>query len=151
MTFREFMLENGYELQTTFWNDFSIADRFGLSAIQDTFNRAFKEWKENYKYLTDLVLVLNHKIWQYYETRPEIATLYNTLWAQASQYAMEHGPNKSRYWCSKQILVTQKVPVTDVFPPFTGTFYGFFLSFFHDFHTPCRHLESGAIFYGGVF
>ena len=30
MTFREFMLENGYELQTTFWNDFSIADRFGL-------------------------------------------------------------------------------------------------------------------------
>ena len=76
--------------QTTFWNDFSIADRFGLSAIQDTFNRAFEEWKENYKYLTELVLVLNHKIWQYYETRPEIATLYNTLWAQASQYAMEY-------------------------------------------------------------
>ena len=25
-----------------------------------------------------------------YETRPEIATLYNTLWAQASQYAMEY-------------------------------------------------------------
>lgn len=66
-------------------------------------------------------------------------------------YKPTHGPNKSRYWCSKQILVTQKVPVTDVFPPFTGTFYGFFLSFFHDFHTPCRHLESGAIFYGGVF
>ena len=52
MTFREFMLEIGYELQTTFRNDFSIADRFGLSAVQDTFNRAFKEWKENYKYLT---------------------------------------------------------------------------------------------------
>ena len=85
MTFREFMLENGYELQTTFWNDFSIADRFGLSAIQDTFSRAFEEWKENYKYLTELVLVLTHKIWQHYETRPEIATLYNTLWAQARQ------------------------------------------------------------------
>ena len=24
MTFREFMLENGYELQTTFWNDFPL-------------------------------------------------------------------------------------------------------------------------------
>lgn len=45
MTFREFMQENGYELQTTFGDDFSIADRFGLSAIQDTFNRAFEEWK----------------------------------------------------------------------------------------------------------
>lgn len=55
MTFREFMRENGYELQTTFWEDFSIADRFGLSAIQDTFKRAFEEWKNNYKYLTELI------------------------------------------------------------------------------------------------
>lgn len=90
MTFREFMRENGYELQTTFWEDFSIADRFGLSAIQDTFKRAFEEWKNNYKYLTELILVLNHKIWQYYETKPEFATLYNTLWEQAGQYAVEN-------------------------------------------------------------
>ena len=26
MTFREFMKENDYELQTTFWNDFTIAE-----------------------------------------------------------------------------------------------------------------------------
>ena len=45
MTFREFMKENGNEVKTTFWEDFSIAERFGLSAIQDPFNRAFKEWK----------------------------------------------------------------------------------------------------------
>lgn len=56
MTFREFMAENGYTLQTTFWSDFSIADRFGLPAVQDTFNRAFAEWKKNYKYLTELIL-----------------------------------------------------------------------------------------------
>ncbi len=90
MTFREFMQENGYELQTTFWDDFSIADRFGLSAIQDTFNRAFEEWKKNYKYLTELVLVLNHKIWQYHETRPDMAILYNTLWTQTDLYAKEN-------------------------------------------------------------
>ena len=84
------MKGNGYEVETTFWEDFSIAERFGLSAIQDTFNRAFKEWKEDYEFLTELVLVLNHKIWQYYETRPEIATLYNTLWEQTDQYAMEN-------------------------------------------------------------
>jgi len=90
MTFREFMAENGYELQTTFWSDFSIADRFGMSAIRDTFDRAFEEWKEDYEYLTELVLVLNHKIWQYYETRPDIATLYNSLWEKARQYAEEN-------------------------------------------------------------
>ena len=72
MTFKEFMQENGYELQTTFWEDFSIADRFGLAAVLDTFNRAFREWKGDYKFLTELTLVLNHKIWQYHEKRPEI-------------------------------------------------------------------------------
>ena len=39
MTFRAFMAENGYNVQTTFGEDFSAADIFGLSAIQDTFNR----------------------------------------------------------------------------------------------------------------
>lgn len=90
MTFREFMRVNGYELQTTFWDDFSIADLFGLSAIQDTFNRAFKEWQEDYKFLTELVMVLNHKIWQYHEKKPEFAMLYNTLYREADQYAMEN-------------------------------------------------------------
>ena len=90
MTFGEFMTENGYRLQTTFWSDFSIADRFGILAIQDTFNRAFGEWKENYKYLTELILVLNHKIWQYYKTRPEVGALYNSLWEQADQYAQDN-------------------------------------------------------------
>lgn len=84
------MRENGYELQTTFWDDFSIADLFGLSAIQDTFNRAFKEWQEDYKFLTELVMVLNHKIWQYHEKKPEFAMLYNTLYREADQYAMEN-------------------------------------------------------------
>lgn len=84
------MRVNGYELQTTFWDDFSIADLFGLSAIQDTFNRAFKEWQEDYKFLTELVMVLNHKIWQYHEKKPEFATLYNTLYQEANQYAMEN-------------------------------------------------------------
>ena len=73
MTFRAFMAENGYNVQTTFWEDFSAADIFGLSAIQDTFNRAFEEWKGNCKYLTELVLVLNHKIWQHYKKKPTVA------------------------------------------------------------------------------
>lgn len=29
MTFKDFMHENGYDLKTTFWDDFSIADRLG--------------------------------------------------------------------------------------------------------------------------
>lgn len=82
--------ELGYEEQTTFWDDFSIADAFGKKAIQDTYDRAFKEWKSNYIYLTELVMVLNHKIWQWYEKNDEYAELYNELWQQADRYACDN-------------------------------------------------------------
>ena len=31
MTFKEFMKEVGYDLMTTFWEDFSIADKYGIA------------------------------------------------------------------------------------------------------------------------
>ena len=40
------------ELKTTFWQDFSIADRFGSKAIKDTYKRAFDGWKNNTEYVT---------------------------------------------------------------------------------------------------
>ena len=83
-------LGNGYVLTTTFWEDFSIADRFGKDAIKDTFKRAFNEWKGNYIYLTELVIVLNHKIWQWYEKNDAYAELYNDLWEKADNYAFTH-------------------------------------------------------------
>ena len=79
-----------YECITTFWSDFSIADVLGVEAINDTFNRAFDEWKDNYKYLTELVMVLNHKIWQHYKTNEPVAKVYNELWEKADQYACEN-------------------------------------------------------------
>ena len=79
--------EMGYEPFTTFWEDFSIADAFGAEAVQDTFDRAFNEWKTQYKYLTELTIVLNHKIWLWYEKDDEMARLYDKLWKQADQYA----------------------------------------------------------------
>lgn len=78
-------------VSSTFWMDFTIADRFGLNAIQDTFNRAFKEWKSNYKYLTELVGVLNHKLWQHYENgNVEVSQLYDKLWREADAYGCDH-------------------------------------------------------------
>lgn len=76
---------------TTFYMDFTIADHFGIEAIKDTFNRAFEEWKTDYKYLTFLVLNLNHKIWEHYENRnEEYARLYDGLWRYAHAYATEY-------------------------------------------------------------
>jgi len=82
--------EMGYKPQTTFWEDFTIADRFGINAIKDTYKRAFNEWKDNYIYLTELVMVLNHKIWQWYERNDKFAELYNDLWKEADEYAVNN-------------------------------------------------------------
>lgn len=49
--------ELGYKPITTFWEDFSIADKFGNEAVNDTLKRAFTEWKGNYAYLTEMVMV----------------------------------------------------------------------------------------------
>ena len=78
-------------VENTFYMDFTIADVFGVNAVKDTYNRAFKEWKSNYKMLTALVVVLNHKIWEHYEATPkrnELVELYNNLWMQADEYAV---------------------------------------------------------------
>ena len=77
--------------KTTFGQDFTIADHFGLSAIKDTFKRAFENWKDNYIYLTELVIILNWKIWEHYENGNEkYAQLYNDLWEKADAYACEN-------------------------------------------------------------
>lgn len=80
----------GYKPITTFYEDFSIADRFGISAIKDTFKRAFENWKDNYQYLTELVMALNWKIWEHYENNEKIARVYNDLWEKADGYAMDN-------------------------------------------------------------
>ena len=80
----------GYVPKTTFYTDFSIADQFGTSAIQDTYHRAFESWKSNIEYLTELVMVLNWKIWRWHEHNDEYAHLYDKLWKQADQYCMDN-------------------------------------------------------------
>lgn len=81
---------NGYKPITTFWQDFDIADNFGVAAVQDTYRRAFREWKHNYKYLTEQVLVLNHKAWQHVETNPVLSEVYVTLFETADNYAINN-------------------------------------------------------------
>ena len=82
--------EFGYITKTTFWEDFSIADRFGVGAIKDTFKRAFEEWKSDYIYLTELVMVLNHKIWYWYDRDRKVAYVYQELYEQADVYACDN-------------------------------------------------------------
>ena len=71
---------SGYEVKTSFYGDFTIADAFGEEGVRDTYKRCFESWKDDYKYLTELYLVLNHKIWELYEVNKSLAKVYDELW-----------------------------------------------------------------------
>lgn len=85
---------------STFFADFSVADCFRENAIKDTYNRAFNGWKGNLEMFTELVAVLNHKIWQHYEHNDSYAKLYDSLWRQANEYLKDNFTKKDEvaYW-----------------------------------------------------
>lgn len=84
----------GYTSQTTFWDDFMIAEKFGIDSVRDTYNRAMRAWSDNYIYLTELVMVLNWNIWYWNgagtKKAEELTEIYNELWEKADEYALDH-------------------------------------------------------------
>lgn len=51
--------------QYTFYSDFSIADWYGEKSVRDTYNNVIKHWGSDYKALTEIIMVLNHKAWSF--------------------------------------------------------------------------------------
>jgi hypothetical protein len=84
------IMSNGYEMKTTFWEDFTIADAFGVSAIEDTYNRAFNGWKHDYVYITELSLVLNWKMFQWYEKDDSKYQIYYDLYTKLDAWCMDN-------------------------------------------------------------
>ena len=79
----------GYKQITTFFQDFSIADNFGINAIRDTYKTGMEYAKTDYKVLTEFVMVLNWKIWEHHKTNPKYGKVYNELWEKADAYACD--------------------------------------------------------------
>lgn len=75
---------------STFYADFSVADVYGVNAIKDTYKRAFDGWKTNVQMFTELVGMLNHKIWEWYQKNDDYARLYDRLWKEADEYGGNH-------------------------------------------------------------
>lgn len=91
---------SGYQPKTTFFADLSIAECFGQKAVQDTYVKALKSYRNNIVYITELVLCLNHKIWQLHQIDEPMAKLYDDLWRQGQEYVIKHfkGEDLSYYY-----------------------------------------------------
>ena len=81
----------GYTQRTTFWDDFTIAEKFGVSAIKDTYKNAFTSWKTDVVFITELVLVLNWKM-LYMDERhmTEKSVMYYKCWVELSNWCERH-------------------------------------------------------------
>lgn len=80
----------GYVPQTTFYMDFSIAEKFGVEAIRETYTDAFNGWKSNVVYITELTMVLNWKIHRWWQVNEEYAKLYDELWSELDAWCCEN-------------------------------------------------------------
>lgn len=80
----------GYRPFTTFWEDLSIAERFGIRAINSTYRQVYNSWREDYKYWTEFVMTLSWKASYYYKTNTALSKLYSNLYYKASDYARDN-------------------------------------------------------------
>ena len=93
---------NPYTPKYTFYHDFAIAEFCEVymkekNAIRKTYNEVINAWGKNIKALTEIIMVLNHKLWAFYQKvdshylgvddakAMEFSRLYDTLWKEAQE------------------------------------------------------------------
>ena len=79
-----------YQFISTFWEEFSISDKYGPDGVRSHFEDVFGLWKKDYRFLTELVLVLNLKTWSWFQVDDKLGVTYDDLWKIADAYALKH-------------------------------------------------------------
>ena len=72
-----------------YWQRFSIAEEFGSEEIKRVYEEILGESKKDYKLLTELVMILNHKSWFHCNDikGSSFCNLYANLFRKAKKYA----------------------------------------------------------------
>lgn len=78
-----------YKFESSFWEEFSIAEDYGPEGIRKHYDTVFEQYRDNLNFLTELVLVLNWKIYQWYQVDDTLGMTYDELWKRTDGYAME--------------------------------------------------------------
>lgn len=91
-----------YKPFTTFFSDFSIAEYLeGAKGVKDSFKHMFEAWKHDIKYITEMSIVLNHKIWEWHDKGNFVlARTYDEIWKECCAYIEDNfeGDDLSYYF-----------------------------------------------------
>ena len=84
----------GYVQRTTFWDDFTSADKKGVGEIEDIFRQAFESRRNDVVFLTELTLVTNWKRLQMERNRRSLeSSAYCLCWEKVFDYCEKHFKN----------------------------------------------------------
>jgi len=110
---------NGYKRLYTFYSDFSIAEfckrlMGEKNAIEQAYKEVVASWGSNIKAMTEVVMVLNHKMWAFFdgkgfepqrfgmtkEVANEYAKIYEHLYLKADEFVRRNfdGEDLSYYY-----------------------------------------------------
>ena len=99
--FENILNEYGKKRHTTFYSDFTIAELVGgQQGVKETLYNVKSSWKDDVQFMAELVIVLNHKIWEHYQTNESLGRLYDKLWRETDEFCRKHfkGEDLSFYY-----------------------------------------------------
>lgn len=76
-------------VESTFYNDFKIGEMYGYAGVVDTFRRAFRSWKSDIKYLTELAVVTNQLGWEHYQHDNKLSKFYFDSYNKCCAYVYQ--------------------------------------------------------------
>ena len=83
-----------YEYQTTFMQDFAAIEDLGEIEIKELAEKLFQLWKDDIVHLTELVMVINHRSWYWYEVNNELCNIYTELYYEYDEKAINYLESK---------------------------------------------------------
>lgn len=91
MIYEQFLAQfTDWRPKTLYWQRFSIAEKYGKDEIKRVYDEILNESKKDYKLITELVMILNHKSWEHceYINCSAFCELYAQLYRDACEYAL---------------------------------------------------------------
>lgn len=80
----------GYEVKTTFYIDFSLSEKYGVYGIVDNYDMIFEMWIDEYEVVTELCMVLNWKMWRWYNKNDDFYQVYRYLYTKLDKWCVEN-------------------------------------------------------------